>query len=182
MTGRKLTYQVIAAALWIAGGVLLSVFPAFGADYRNCVPSSSNGKYTTECPDGRTARNDIDVQCMRNQTDEDVACLNTMPVAGTVARIPEDVCYRGTGWSNKRNHNGIDYAAAAGTPVVAAADGIAYVNACVNGGGRTVRIVHQKVKILVPETVCKEIPTSGSYGGWNRPQELSHRPQCLSPV
>ncbi len=163
MTGRKLTYQVIAAALWIAGGVLLSVFPAFGADYRNCVPSSSNGKYTTECPDGRTARNDIDVQCMRNQTDEDVACLNTMPVAGTVARIPEDVCYRGTGWSNKRNHNGIDYAAAAGTPVVAAADGIAYVNACVNGGGRTVRIVHQKANDSSNEYSLIQDSSNSSY-------------------
>ena len=46
-----------------------------------------------------------------------------MPVTN-VARIPEDVCYRNEGWSRKRNHNGMDYAAGMGTAVTAAMDGV----------------------------------------------------------
>lgn len=115
---------------------------AYGSDYTNCIPNSQNGKWTLECPNGQQSRNDVNVGCVREQNKN--SCLNTMPVSGSVARIPEDVCYRNEGWSKKRNHNGIDYAVAAGTPVVAAAAGTAQVNQCVSGGGRTVVIVHKK--------------------------------------
>lgn len=80
-----------------------------------------NGKnIATECPDGRKARYDISPKCIENANAN--SCINTMPVTN-VARIPEDVCFRGTGWSRKRNHNGMDYAAAMGTAVTAAMDG-----------------------------------------------------------
>lgn len=151
------------AFLFISLCCVLSCFPCsvFAGNYKNCIPSAVNGDYTTECPDGRIARNDINVQCVRNQNQN--TCLNTMPVAGSVARIPEDVCYRGKGWSRKRNHNGIDYAAGKGTPVLAAADGIAQVNPCVSGGGRTVIIVHQKASSSSDGVELVPSSSAGSY-------------------
>ncbi len=146
MEQRNVTYfnkKIALVLLWLCWCCVL-LYPSFSlaGSYTNCIPSSANGKYTTECPNGQISRNDISVQCVRNQNQN--TCLNTMPVAGNVARIPEDVCYRNAGWSNKRNHNGVDYAAGKGTPVIAAADGIATVNMCVSGGGRTVILTHTK--------------------------------------
>ena len=146
MEQRNVTYfnkKTALVLLWLCWCYAL-LYPSLSlaGSYTNCIPSSANGKYTTECPNGQIARNDINVQCVRNQNQN--SCLNTMPVAGNVARIPEDVCYRNAGWSNKRNHNGIDYAAGKGTPVIAAADGVATVNMCVSGGGRTVVLTHMK--------------------------------------
>ena len=113
-------------------------------DYTTCVPNVSNGQYTTQCPHRLHNRNDISPQCVRQQNQN--TCLNTMPVSNVV-RISEDVCYRGEGWENNpRNHNGMDYAVAKGTPVVAAADGVAHVNTCLSGGGRTVYIYHKKAQ------------------------------------
>lgn len=126
---------VISAAFICIGANVLA------ADYQNCVPSRTNGNYTTQCPNGQIKRNDISVKCMKNVNKN--TCLNTMPIEG-VGRISEDVCYRGEGWSSKRNHDAMDYAAAKGTPVTAAADGQAFVNTCTRGGGRTVHIIHDK--------------------------------------
>ena len=146
MIFKKLTYlnkKTALVLLWLCWcWALFCPSLSQAGSYTNCIPSSSNGKYTTECPNGQLTRNDINVQCVRNQNQN--TCLNTMPVAGNVARIPEDVCYRNAGWSNKRNHNGIDYASTKGTPVIAAADGVATVNMCVSGGGRTVILTHVK--------------------------------------
>lgn len=141
--------------------VLCCPFLAQAGNYTNCIPSAANGKYTTECPNGQLSRNDINVQCVRNQNQN--SCLNTMPVAGSVARIPEDVCYRNAGWSKKRNHNGIDYAAGRGTPVVAAADGVATVNNCVSGGGRTVIITHKKASSSSDGLDIVNNDSAGSY-------------------
>lgn len=142
----NLTYLPLKKAsgvLWFTCLAWGSVFVcAQASDYTNCIPNKENGQYTLECPSGNVSRNDIDASCLKAQNQN--TCLNTMPVSGTVSRIPEDVCYRGSGWSNQRNHNGIDYAVPVGTPVTAAADGVAQVNKCVNGGGMTVVIVHQK--------------------------------------
>ena len=113
------------------------------ADYSTCTQSvDANGHYTTECPAANIARNDISVSCLKKQNQS--TCLDTMPVGGNVARISEDMCYRNEGWTNKRNHDAIDYAATEGTPVLAAADGVAYVFGCLEGGGIVVKIVHQK--------------------------------------
>ena len=142
MKQTKLTYKLAAALMIIWGGGLL-VPQAAWADYSACSPSiDASGHYTTDCPNANIARNDINVSCVRKQNES--TCLNTMPVGGNVTRIPEDMCYRNEGWSNKRNHNGVDYASVKGTPVVAAADGIAYVNSCLSGGGIAVSIVHNK--------------------------------------
>ena len=138
----KLTYRLAAALMMIWGGGLIMPQTA-QADYSTCTQSvDANGHYTTECPAANIARNDISVSCLDKQNQS--TCLDTMPVGGSVARISEDMCYRNEGWSNKRNHNGVDYASTKGTPVLAAADGIAYVNDCLTGGGIAVSIVHSK--------------------------------------
>ena len=116
-------------------------------NYNNCTPdytTKANGKQgiSIDCPNGNEKRNDISVQCVQNQNAK--TCINTIPVDGNVDRISEDLCYRDKGYSNKRNHNAIDYAVTVGTPVTAAADGIAYGINCLSNGGRTIKIVHQK--------------------------------------
>ena len=87
-----------------------------------CAVKFNGNSVTPECPDGRKARYDISPKCIENANNSSGNCINTMPVTN-VARIPEDVCFRGQGWGRKRNHNGMDYAAGMGTAVTAAMDG-----------------------------------------------------------
>lgn len=113
--------RLLCLALLITAFYLIN--PVY-ADILECVPGSSNGKaHNPECPNGKLSRNDINVNCMANQSLNN--CVDIMPAQnkGQVVRIPEDVCYRNEGWSNKRNHNGMDYALPQGAGVVAAADG-----------------------------------------------------------
>lgn len=89
----------------------------------SCTVKTSGGSVRPDCPDGRKARYDISPKCIENANKAAGSCIDTMPVTN-VARIPEDVCYRNEGWSRKRNHNGMDYAAGMGTAVTAAMDGV----------------------------------------------------------
>ncbi len=88
----------------------------------SCTVSYSDGHVTPDCPNGQIARYDISPKCIEQNTNTADSCINVMPVTN-VSRIPEDVCYRNEGWSKKRNHNGMDYAATMGTAVTAAMDG-----------------------------------------------------------
>ncbi len=88
----------------------------------SCTVSYRGGHVKPDCPNGQVARYDISPKCVEQKTNAAGSCINVMPVTN-VARIPEDVCYRNAGWSRKRNHNGMDYAAALGTAVTAAMDG-----------------------------------------------------------
>ena len=106
-----------------AAMLAFAALTSFGAEAASpCTVKYSGGNVTPECPDGRKARYDISPKCIEDANKAAGNCLNTMPVTN-VARIPEDVCHRGEGWSRKRNHNGMDYAAGMGTAVTAAMDG-----------------------------------------------------------
>lgn len=105
---------------------MMLAFAAFAsADAKaanSCTVSYSGGHVQPDCPNGQVARYDISPKCIEQKTNAAGSCINVMPVTN-VSRIPEDVCYRNAGWSRKRNHNGMDYAAAMGTAVTAAMDG-----------------------------------------------------------
>ncbi|MDR1693570.1 MAG: M23 family metallopeptidase [Lactobacillaceae bacterium] len=123
------------------------------ADVLECSPGTTNkevagkGTYpatTPDCPNGKTSRNDINVNCIANQAANN--CIDIMPAQNKnqVARIPEDVCFRNEGWSNKRNHNGMDYALPQGAGVIAAADGIVETagSRCSTGtGGNGIHVI-----------------------------------------
>lgn len=153
MQSNKCTYfNKIKSQVSFLLGVLLCVVIAQEALALTCTPESKDGKYM-DCPPGE--RKDINVTCMKNQNAN--SCLDTMPVQGNVGRIAEDMCFR----TNKnRNHQGMDYAVPVGTPVTAAADGKAEVISCFSGGGRTIKIVHQKAN---PDENASIILRPGEY-------------------
>ena len=105
--------------------------------------TDSSGKLLNECPSGQVKRQDVDPNCVMNLNAGSGTCMDTMPVA-SVSRVPETNCYRGTGWSRKRNHLGTDYAATSGTVITAAADGTVVYATYMNGGGRALAIEHSK--------------------------------------
>ena len=93
-----------------------------------------------KCPEG--TRTDISAECLKQLNSSYNNCINTMPVAGNVDRVPEDLCLRNR--SNPR-HNGMDYAAVGGTNVTAAADGrVIETNNCSKGYGRKIVIEHER--------------------------------------
>ena len=93
-----------------------------------------------KCPEG--TRTDISAECLKQLNSSYNNCINTMPVAGNVDRVPEDLCLRNR--SNPR-HNGMDYAANGGTNVTAAADGRGIeTNNCSKGYGRKIVIEHER--------------------------------------
>lgn len=140
--------RFIFLILFIA--VFVSINVGIAADLSKCVPGQSGGKTNPECPNGKISRNDISVNCMKNIAAAS-SCIDIMPAQNKnqVARIPEDVCHRNEGWSNKRNHNGMDYALPKSAGVVAAADGkVEFAgNLCktnkTHGNGNHVRIIHE---------------------------------------
>ena len=93
-----------------------------------------------KCPEG--TRTDISAECLKQLNSSYNNCINTMPVAGNVDRVPEDLCLRNR--SNPR-HNGMDYAAVRGTNVTAAADGkVIEANDCSSGYGMRIIIEHER--------------------------------------
>ncbi len=116
---RKNIKRSVFAAL-----LALTALISFNAEAAGvCAVTYRGGNVTPECPDGSKSRYDISPKCIEDANKSADSCLNTMPVTN-VARIPEDVCFRGKGWKRKRNHNGMDYAAGMGTAVTAAMDGV----------------------------------------------------------
>ncbi len=105
--------------------------------------TDSSGKLLNECPSGKVKRQDVDPNCVMNLNAGAGTCMDTMPAA-SVSRVPETNCYRGEGWSRKRNHLGTDYAASTGTIITAAADGTVVYAKPMNGGGRALAIEHTK--------------------------------------
>ena len=105
--------------------------------------TDASGKLLNECPSGQVKRQDVDPNCVMNLNAKAGTCMDTMPVS-SVSRVPETNCYRGTGWSRKRNHLGTDYAASSGTLITAAADGTVVFAKYMNGGGRALAIEHTK--------------------------------------
>lgn len=103
----------------------------------------SQGHLQKDCPNGKTARYDVDPNCVMNNNAKQGSCLDTMPVS-SITRVSETNCYRNKGWDRKRNHLGTDYAATTGTYVTAAADGNVFWAKELDGGGRTIMIEHQK--------------------------------------
>lgn len=154
----KLTRQAglaFAAVLWL-GLNTAGISSARAADVSNtcavqfhpCKINSSNSK--TIYPNSR-------IEEMQK------GCLNTVPVEtkgslNSVGRISEEACHRSTNcnssYSTKvkypdgkcyREHQGMDIAVPAGTPVTAAADGVILsINSCYGGGGMTVIMQHEK--------------------------------------
>ena len=105
---------------------------------------NSNGILPNKCPSG--TRYDVDPNCIMNQNAQGGTCIDTMPVT-SINRVSETNCYRanGAGGNPKpRNHKGTDYAAAAGTVVTAAADGVIKSALNISGGGRALIIEHEK--------------------------------------
>ena len=116
---RKCISKIVFLAMFAFASLL-----SFEASAGVCGVGMAGAKRVTpDCPDGTKARYDISPKCIEDANKSPSACLNTMPVTN-VARIPEDVCYRNQGWSRKRSHNGVDYAAPIGAAVTAAMDGV----------------------------------------------------------
>ena len=102
-----------------------------------------NGNLPNDCPNGKTARYDVDPNCVMNNNAKAGSCMDTMPVS-SITRVAETNCYRNAGWSRKRNHLGTDYAAVVGTAVTAAADGTVVWAAPMNRAGRVIVMEHEK--------------------------------------
>ena len=88
-----------ALLLLISAFIALASFDVMAA---SCVVQyDKNNNVMPECPDGRQARYDISPKCIEDANKSSDSCLNTMPVTN-VSRVPEDICFRGQGWSRKR--------------------------------------------------------------------------------
>ena len=103
----------------------------------------ANGNLPNDCPNGKTARYDVDPNCVMNKNGAAGSCMDTMPVS-SIKRVAETNCYRNAGWDRKRNHLGTDYSASAGTVVTAAADGTIVWAAPMNRAGRVIIMEHEK--------------------------------------
>ncbi len=110
-------------AMAFLGIIMLTLIISVGSASANVcgISYGANGKINPECPNGKITRTDISPKCIEDINQN--SCVDTMPVTN-VSRIPEDVCHRGAGWSRKRDHQGIDYAAPLGAVVTASADGV----------------------------------------------------------
>ncbi len=143
MTNRTLTYLKRITILAIFG-----LFPFFaeinpvwaaddcgadcGVNWKSC-PKDKNGNLVT--------RYDISADCLKKLNNSYQNCINTMPVTGNVARVPEDVCMR----SSTRQHKGMDYAVVKGTNVTAAADGVVErANDCSTDYGLKIVLRHKR--------------------------------------
>lgn len=121
----------------------------------NCV-AYSGGTNSTPCPAG--TRYDISQNCLQKINAGNSNCVNTMPVE-KVGRVPEDVCYR---TSAGREHEGMDYGAAGGSKVFAAADGIVdEANYCSKGYGLKIVIFHDKADTTQSNLVS--LPKKSSF-------------------
>ena len=122
MTNRTLTYLKRITILTIFGlfPILTEIHPVWAAD--DCgADCRVNWKSCPKDKDGNLkVRYDISADCLKKLNASYGNCINTMPVAGYVNRVPEDACLR----SPTRQHKGMDYAVVKGTNVTAAADGV----------------------------------------------------------
>jgi hypothetical protein len=130
----------------------LTLFVNIEAMAHSCEVQYQNGKQVPECPNGKITRKDISPKCIEDTNAG--TCVNTMPTSG-VLRIPEDVCYRGTGWDRQRDHQGMDYAAELGAPITAAANGT----------------------IIRATGNIKEPSQGGSCSGYGNVIDISHKPE-----
>ena len=102
--------------------------------------SANCGVEWQKCPKG--VRTDISADCLKKLNNSYNNCINTMPIAGHVSRVPEDLCLRDR---DNPEHNGMDYAAVGGTNVTAAADGtVIEANTCSKGYGMKIVIEHKR--------------------------------------
>ncbi len=156
---KNFRFRALGLALFAALALVNFAFADVAEECGSYDPK--NHKLNNECPTG--TRNDISAKCLMDLNKDNKTCLNTMPT-DNVVRVPEDVCFRGEGWNRKRNHNAMDYAAVAGTPIYAAADGIidhkADTNSCTSGGGRGVWMLHAKGG---KTTNIRNLPKSEQY-------------------
>ena len=120
---KKHILQGLKAAMMLLLLALFVMLPQTANAGTCSVSYGAGNKLQPECPNGKVARTDISPKCIEDNNNNSGNCVNTMPTSG-VSRVPEDVCFRGEGWSRKRPHQGMDYAAPLNAPVTAAADGV----------------------------------------------------------
>ena len=122
-TAEKYISQGLKAAMMLLLLMLFVALPQTAGAGTCSVSYGAGNQLQPECPNGKITRTDISPKCIEDNNNNSGNCINTMPTSG-VSRVPEDVCFRGEGWSRKRPHQGMDYAAPLNAPVTAAADGV----------------------------------------------------------